>query len=103
MDFLFYIHNAIIINKLRILRNKYFLGIGVRLSKLLGRNPRLRTPTLPTRTLPFTICRPCSVCVFVLVCVCVIYSLPTVFPCVCVSNSPDSRDPCPCPSLTTNA
>lgn len=33
MDFLFYIHNAIIINKLRILRNKYFLGIGVRLSK----------------------------------------------------------------------
>jgi len=28
MDLLFYIHNAII-NKLRILRNKYFFGFGV--------------------------------------------------------------------------
>lgn len=70
MDFLFYIHNAIIINKLRILRNKYFLGIGVRLSKnYWEETPRLRTPTLPTRTLPLLLktCRSCSVCVFVLV------------------------------------
>lgn len=98
MDLLFYIHNAII-NKLRILRNKYFFGFGV-CSQINGKKS-FDIANCPLGFPLIALVLPLYSCVSVYVCVmweCAHSHCSRIFPPV-----PISHVPCPCPSLTTNA